>query len=68
MIDSSFWVFLNCIQYGFFMSCKKCLFSIKDIDECSSSPCVHGTCSDRVNGYVCNCMPGYSGNVCNIGR
>lgn len=53
---------------GFFMSCKKCLFSIKDIDECSSSPCVHGTCSDRVNGYVCNCMPGYSGNVCNIGR
>lgn len=29
------------------------------IDECRSSPCLHGKCEDMVNGYVCHCTLGY---------
>lgn len=35
-----------------------------DIDECSSSPCVHGTCIDQVNSFKCQCSPGYYGIKC----
>ncbi|KAH3850083.1 transmembrane cell adhesion receptor mua-3-like [Dreissena polymorpha] len=35
-----------------------------NIDECASSPCIHGTCFDRLNGYTCRCQPGYTGNHC----
>lgn len=39
-----------------------------DIDECESSPCVHGNCTDQVNGYLCECISGYTGVSCNIGK
>ena len=38
-----------------------------DIDECQSSPCFHGNCSDAVNYYTCYCFAGYTGTNCNIG-
>lgn len=38
-----------------------------DIDECASSPCVHGTCADHINGYTCSCEPGYTGGNCQVG-
>lgn len=28
---------------------------------CSSSPCAHGTCTNQVNSYTCQCQPGYTG-------
>ena len=37
-----------------------------DIDECSSSPCLHGTCIDQVNGFKCHCLAGYSGVLCDF--
>ena len=35
-----------------------------NIDECASSPCVHGSCTDNVNGYTCSCIDGYTGTEC----
>ncbi|XP_051945836.1 protein eyes shut homolog [Xyrauchen texanus] len=35
-----------------------------NIDECSSSPCLHGFCYDVVDGFYCLCNPGYAGMRC----
>ncbi|XP_062612220.1 uncharacterized protein LOC134274009 [Saccostrea cucullata] len=34
------------------------------VDECASSPCVHGNCSNEYLYYECFCDPGYSGVNC----
>ena len=39
-----------------------------DIDECASGPCQNGgTCTDQVNGYLCQCAPGYIDLQCQTG-
>eukprot|EP00058_Branchiostoma_floridae_P005485 XP_002590973.1 hypothetical protein BRAFLDRAFT_69476 [Branchiostoma floridae] len=36
-----------------------------DIDQCSSAPCENGaTCQGGVNGFTCQCVPGYTGTRC----
>ncbi len=38
-----------------------------DIDDCAGDPCLNGgTCADGVNGFSCNCAPGYDGDTCEI--
>lgn len=32
-----------------------------DVDDCASSPCPHGLCTDGFNNYTCSCDPGYDG-------
>ena len=42
---------------------------IADIDDCADQPCQNGaTCIDAVNDYTCNCVDGYTGKNCNIGK
>jgi len=43
--------------------------SLKDINECSSDPCENGgTCTDEVDGYICDCDCGYTGAECQTGN
>jgi hypothetical protein len=42
-----------------------------DVDECSSSPCVHGVCTDSavqtvvpVHAFRCSCVPGFANGFC----
>lgn len=44
------------------------LFIYTDVDECASSPCLHGNCTDQVNRYICECIPGYTGDRCDAGK
>ncbi|XP_038064999.1 fibropellin-3-like [Patiria miniata] len=36
------------------------------VDECRSSPCQNGVCFDEVDGFGCECSPGYEGTLCEI--
>ena len=40
------------------------IWSLVEINECQSMPCVNGECVDEVNGYHCNCNAGYQGTNC----
>ncbi|XP_052797953.1 sushi, von Willebrand factor type A, EGF and pentraxin domain-containing protein 1-like isoform X2 [Mya arenaria] len=37
-----------------------------DIDNCMSKPCLHGECSDRLNGYDCTCDVGFTSQRCDV--
>lgn len=42
-------------------------FSVSAIGYCLSSPCIHGNCTDKDNGYSCVCFKGWIGQRCDIG-
>ena len=35
-----------------------------EIDECVSSPCLHGNCENRIGSFFCHCRKGYRGQLC----
>ena len=38
-----------------------------NVDNCASSPCINGTCSDeRGDDYTCSCERGFTGRNCDI--
>lgn len=38
-----------------------------NINECHSSPCLHNaTCEDLIGGYECICLPGFTGESCQL--
>ena len=40
-----------------------------DIDYCAPEPCLNGaTCMDQVEGYQCQCPPGWQGENCKEGN
>lgn len=39
----------------------------RDIDDCSSGPCVRGACKDEEAAFTCNCPTGWTGPRCEIG-
>ena len=38
----------------------------ENINDCSPNPCAHGTCTDLVDNYSCECLNGWKGNDCDI--
>ena len=58
-------------KYGFISLSWKYTFTIiyfvfflVETDECVSSPCLNGNCTDQLNSFECNCEPGYTGSNC----
>ena len=39
---------------------------ITAIDPCLFNPCVHGSCSNLGNDYMCTCHTGYIGKDCDM--
>ncbi|GAA6097744.1 neurocan core protein isoform X2 [Tachysurus ichikawai] len=40
-------------------------FSYRHVDDCLSNPCENGgTCIDKVDSFICLCLPSYSGDMC----
>lgn len=51
----------------FIINTKNLSSQFSDIDECASSPCIHGTCEDAINNFTCICDMGYTDILCDQG-
>ena len=45
------------------------IFTSTDIDECRLEPCLNGgKCTDLIGSFMCSCVPGFTGTVCQTGN
>ncbi|XP_072049558.1 uncharacterized protein [Amphiura filiformis] len=52
-------------DYGIMLNGWRLYWRISDVDECASFPCENqGTCTDKVNGFICTCREGFIGERC----
>lgn len=72
----NYFVYENGKIYNIYFYVVKCMNTflchfhfqfISDINECQSSPCVNGNCTNHVNNYTCECQPGFTGVNCDKG-
>lgn len=43
--------------------------SLLDANECDTKPCVNAnSCRNLIGGYFCECVPGWTGQNCDIGQ
>ncbi|CAH3047115.1 unnamed protein product, partial [Porites lobata] len=58
------------ISYGTFSWRSSFLLSPKDlVNDCDSSPCIHGgTCTDGLGRFECQCPQDYAGRQCELGK
>lgn len=44
-------------------------FLLTDVDDCQSEPCENGgTCIDKIDSFLCLCLPSYGGDTCEKGE
>lgn len=42
---------------------------LTDVDDCQSEPCENGgTCIDKIDSFLCLCLPSYGGDTCEKGE
>lgn len=52
----------------FSFPCINSTYLISEINECISSPCIHGTCIDEIARYSCRCDILFIGENCENGN
>lgn len=69
VLATRFFVDCLCLAIEFTACFLPLAFPSLDIGECESSPCQNGGhCMDEINGYQCQCVPGYTGLMCAAGK
>ncbi|XP_078660964.1 uncharacterized protein LOC144905260 [Branchiostoma floridae x Branchiostoma belcheri] len=57
----------NSYQFGINYYNRFALCARVEVNECRSAPCQNGAvCQDGVNGFTCQCVPGYTGTLCEM--
>lgn len=62
-----FWNLINYLIFDTEHSKLSWFHFLVDINECLSTPCVHGSCVNTLGSFQCSCEPGWTGTLCDQG-